>query len=112
MTTCKIIVLGYVLKVQALISGVIFPPHVKFELFLGNVPLGGVETSQPLPLSAPPAAAPYPATQATPYPPDPVPHSAVYGAAGYVPPSVPPSAALSPPPYTGLSPGFVDPIKR
>ena len=49
MTTCKIIVLDYVLIVQALISGVIFPPHVKFELFLGNVPLSEVETSQPLP---------------------------------------------------------------
>ena len=112
MTTCKIIVLDYFLIVQASISGVIFPPHVKFELFLGNVPLSGVENSQPLPPSAPPATAPYyPApvpTQTTPYPPDPVP----YPAAPY-PQPVPPFAAFAPPPpSTGLPPGFVDPIKR
>ena len=112
-TASKIIQLNYFFKVQACLDHAI-NPHVEFALLLGNVPVSGVEGSQPLPPSAPPATAPYPATQATPYPPDPVPHSAVYGTAGYIPPSVPPSAAFAPPPpsSTGLPPGFVDPIKR
>ena len=68
-TTCSIIELRYILKVQAVISGAI-NPHVEFNLLLGNVPVSGNEGSQSFPPSAPPATAPYPAsipTQGTPY---------------------------------------------
>ena len=68
-TTCSIIELRYVLKVQAVISGAI-NPHVEFNLLLGNVPVSVNEGSQSFPPSAPPATASYPAsipTQGTPY---------------------------------------------
>ena len=105
-TTSKIIQLEYYFRVQACMDYAI-NPHVEFGLILGNVPMNGVEGSQPLPPSAPPATAPYPVpvpTQTTPYPPDPAPY----------PQPAPPSAAFAPPPppSTGLPPGFVDPIKR
>ena len=108
-TASKIIQLNYYFKVQACMDYAI-NPHVEFALLLGNVPVSGVE-GQPLPPSAPPAAAPYPApvpTQTTPYPPDPVP----YPAAPYPQPAPPSAAFAPPPPYSGLPPGFVDPIKR
>ena len=110
--TCKIINLAYILTVRAIIFGAINNlPNVSFNLFLGNVPVSGIEGSQPLPYSAPPATAPYPAppvpiaSQGTPYPPDPTPY----------PQPIPQPAAFAPPPATGssgLPPGFVDPIKR
>ena len=110
-TTCKIINLGYILKVQAIISGVIIYPNVNFNLFLGNVPVSGIDGSQPLPSSALPATDPYPAppvpiaSQGTPYPTDPT----------LYPQPIPQPAAFAPPPASGssgLPPGFVDPIKR
>ena len=110
--TCKIINLGYILTVRAIISGAINNlPNVNFNLFLGNVPVSGIDSSQPLPYSVPPATAPYPAppvpiaSQGTPYPPDPTPY----------PQPIPQPAAFAPPPasgFSGLPPGFVDPIKR
>ena len=118
-TTCKIIQLNYFLKVQARLDYAI-NPHVEFGLLLGNVPMGGVEGSQPFPSpNAPPATALYPApvpSQGTPYPPDPTPPPypadlAPYPPAPY-PQPYPQSAAFAPPPPTGLPPGFVDPIKR
>ena len=86
-TTSKIIQLNYYFKVQACMDYAI-NPHVEFALILGNVPVSGVEGSQPLPPSDPPATAPYPApvpTKTTPYPPDPVP----YPAAPYPQPAPP-----------------------
>ena len=48
--SCSIIQVKYFLEIQASISGAI-DPHVDFDLFLGNVPLIGVEktTSKPTP---------------------------------------------------------------
>ena len=109
--TCNIINLGYILKVQAMITGVFIYPNVNFNLFLGNVPVSGIDGSQPLPSSALLATDPYPAppvpiaSQGTPYPPDPTPY----------PQPIPQPAAFAPPPASGssgLPPGFVDPIKR
>ena len=51
--SCSIIQVNYYLKITAAISGAI-NPHVDFVLFLGNVPLSGVEgatISQPPPPS-------------------------------------------------------------
>ena len=59
-TTCGIIELRYILKVQAVVSGAV-NPKVEFTLLLGNVPISGVEGSQPLLPSAPLATASYPA---------------------------------------------------
>ena len=92
-TNCSIIQVLYYLKIQASISGAI-NPHVDFLVFLGNVPLGGIEgatVTQPLPSAPVPAA----------YGP---PRSAFTGP--------PPSGFTGPPPSTGLPPGFIDPIKH
>ena len=102
-TASKIIQLNYYFKVQACLDYAV-NPHVEFALLLGNVPVSGVEGSQPLSPSAPPATAPYPAPVPTQTTPNPV----LYPAAQ----PVPPSTAFAPPPSsTGLPPGFVDPIK-
>ena len=117
-TTCKIIQLKYFLRVQARLDYAV-NPHVEFDLLLGNVPMRGIEGSQPFPSpSAPPATAPYPAhvpSQGTPYSADPTPPYPLdptpYPPAPYLQP-IPQPAAFAPPPPTGLPPGFVDPIKR
>ena len=45
-TTCNIIQLKYFLKVQARLDYAV-NPHLEFELLLGNVPMRGIEGSQP-----------------------------------------------------------------
>ena len=106
-TTSKIIELNYYFKVQACMDYAV-NPHVEFALVLGNVPVSGVEGSQPLPPSDPLATTHYPAPVPTQTTPNPV----LYPAAQPAQP-VPPSAAFAPPPSsTGLPPGFLDPIQR
>ena len=119
-SNCRIIQLGYVLRVQSVISGAI-NPHVDFDLCLGNVPLNS--TGQQLPAapgSIKPASfgyqePPIPSTAQYPAPPPasetlpPYPVGPPPGSVQPPQPSAPPSAY---PPVTGLPPGFVDPIKQ